>query len=148
MALVGRTSTPESFAVSIASAPAKWCLHLTARPHKILNLVLDQYLLDHASRVSSEYTKKPFVSCALQEIIARQEQPQGEAAFGMSDWGLAHDFKAQRELQRCVCWSVLLERALARRSMLAFLPSGKENLMAADTRHACCLGGCFGRHRG
>ena len=60
------------------------------------NLAIDPDLLDRAVKVSGEKTKKAVVTKALQEFIARREQPRLVELMGTLDWDASFDFKAER----------------------------------------------------
>jgi hypothetical protein len=64
------------------------------------NLDLDPDLLDRAFRVSGEATKKAAVSQAFQEFIARREHRQVAELFGMVEWDVSLDYKAERARQQ------------------------------------------------
>jgi len=81
-------------------APSARTNQLMYRPHMATNLALDQDLLDHAFRVSGEPTKKPAVTRALQEFIARREQRQVGDLFGKLDWDRGYNYNTERERQR------------------------------------------------
>lgn len=60
------------------------------------NLAIDPKLLDRAVKVSGERTKKAAVTKALQEFIARREQPRILELIGKLEWDDSFDYKAER----------------------------------------------------
>jgi Arc/MetJ family transcription regulator len=60
------------------------------------NLAIDPDLLDKALQVSGERTKKAAVTMALQEFIARRQQPRMLELIGKLDWDTSFDYKAER----------------------------------------------------
>jgi len=60
------------------------------------NLAIDPDLLERAVEVSGEKTKKAVVTKALQEFIARREQPRLLDLMGKLEWDRSFDYKAER----------------------------------------------------
>jgi len=60
------------------------------------NLSIEPELLEKALRVSGEKTKKAAVTKALEEFIARREQPKLLELFGRLEWNPDFDYKAER----------------------------------------------------
>ena len=60
------------------------------------NLAIDPDLLDKASEVSGERTKKAAVTKALQEFIARRQQRRVLDLMGKLDWDTSFNYKAER----------------------------------------------------
>jgi hypothetical protein len=60
------------------------------------NLSIDPELLDKALLVSGEKTKKPAVTKALEEFIARREQKKLLELFGKLEWSSGYDYKKER----------------------------------------------------
>lgn len=64
------------------------------------NLAIDPALLDRAVQVSGERTKKATVTKALQEFIARREQPRVADLLGKLKWDQSFDYKAERSRRK------------------------------------------------
>ena len=60
------------------------------------NLSIDPDLLERALEVSGERTKKPAVTKALQEFIARRRQKRLLELIGKLEWDESYDYKAER----------------------------------------------------
>ena len=60
------------------------------------NLAIDPELLERAVEVSGERTKKAVVTKALQEFIARREQPRVLELLGKLEWDESFNYKAER----------------------------------------------------
>ena len=60
------------------------------------NRAIDPLLLDRAIEVSGERTKKAVVTKALQEFIARREQPRVVELMGKLEWDASFNDKAER----------------------------------------------------
>ncbi len=60
------------------------------------NLSIDTELIERALAVSGERTKKPAVTKALQEYIARREQQRLTELFAKLEWDSSYDYKAER----------------------------------------------------
>ncbi|WP_293373283.1 type II toxin-antitoxin system VapB family antitoxin [Nevskia sp.] len=65
----------------------------------VTNLAIDPDLLDRALVVGGERSKKDTLTKALQEFIARREQPHIAELFGKLEWGGSYDYKADRSRQ-------------------------------------------------
>ena len=59
------------------------------------NLAIDPQVLDHASQLSGEKTKKAAVTLALAEFIARREQAKILELVGELEWGESFDYEAE-----------------------------------------------------
>ncbi len=62
-------------------------------------MTIDRTLLDRALAVGGERSKKDTLTKALQEYIARREQPHVAELFGKLDWSESYDYKAERSRQ-------------------------------------------------
>lgn len=62
----------------------------------VTNLAIDPNLLARALEVSGERTKKAAVTKALQEFIARREQPRVADLLGKLEWDQSCDYKTER----------------------------------------------------
>lgn len=62
----------------------------------VTNLAIDPNLLARVLEVSGERTKKAAVTKALQEFIARREQPRVADLLGKLEWDQSFDYKAER----------------------------------------------------
>ena len=60
------------------------------------NLALDPQLIDRAVNLSGEKTKKPAVTRALEEFIARRGQRRLIELMGKLEWDQSFDYKAER----------------------------------------------------
>ena len=60
------------------------------------NLAIDPELLERALAVSGERTKTATVTRALEEFVARREQPPLLELFGALDWDRGYDYKSER----------------------------------------------------
>ena len=63
-------------------------------------MTIDRTLLDRALAVGGERSKKDTLTKALQEYIARREQPHVAELFRKLDWSESYDYKAERSRQR------------------------------------------------
>ncbi|MFQ5741264.1 MAG: type II toxin-antitoxin system VapB family antitoxin [Acidobacteriota bacterium] len=60
------------------------------------NLSIDPELIDRALLLSGEKTKKAAVTRALQEFIARREQPKIRELFNSLEWDPEFNYKVGR----------------------------------------------------
>ncbi len=60
------------------------------------NLDIDPRLLERAVELGGERTKTAAVTRALEEYIARRQQPRVLELFGSLDWDRDHDYKVER----------------------------------------------------
>jgi len=60
------------------------------------NLALDPALIERALALSGERTKKAVVTRALEEFIARREQPRLLDLLACLDWDGDYDYKVDR----------------------------------------------------
>ncbi len=72
------------------------CESMCNYPHMATNLAIDPDLIERALELSGEKTKKAAVTKALEEFIARREQPALLGLFGKFDWDPEYDYKAER----------------------------------------------------
>ena len=67
------------------------------RPTYGTNLSIDSALISQALEVSGERMKKPAVTKALEEFIARRRQKRVLELFGTLEWDAGYDCKAERQ---------------------------------------------------
>ncbi|MCY7419471.1 MAG: type II toxin-antitoxin system VapB family antitoxin [Chloroflexi bacterium] len=60
------------------------------------NLDIDPRLLERAVQLGGERTKTAAVTRALEEYVARREQPRVLELFGSLDWDRDYDYKGER----------------------------------------------------